>query len=147
MDRWARPAPLAAFDRVHREQALGRAQAPDPPLGDLVAAIAQLVGDQAIPELRVITMSVDRGVGRIGVDQVPLAHGSSHPGVVRLPGEPQHPAGHRDRHPHRGAGRGQLTDQRVDPHWGRLARGRLRSWALARVCDSRDIRPSHAVVS
>jgi hypothetical protein len=40
-----------------------------------VAGVGQLVGDQAIPELRVVAMSVDRSVGRIGVDQVPGADG------------------------------------------------------------------------
>src|SRR5690625_6080825 len=34
--------------------------------------------------------------------------------VVGLLGEPQHPARHRYRHPHRGAGGGHLTDERED---------------------------------
>ena len=48
------------------------------------------------------------------------ADGLFQPLVVRLLGEPQHPARHRDRHPNPngGTGRGHLTDERVDHFWG-----------------------------
>src|SRR5690606_28013226 len=44
-------------------------------------------------------------------------HRVTQPPVVGLLRDLQHPTRHRDRHPHWGAGRGQLADERVD-HFG-----------------------------
>jgi hypothetical protein len=38
-----------------------------------VAGVGELVGDEPVPEARVLAVDFERGVGRVGVDQVPLA--------------------------------------------------------------------------
>jgi hypothetical protein len=83
----------------------------------------KVISDQPIPELGGAFMQLQRRVGEIGVLEVPVADRDGEPGVIALTRELQYPARHRDRHPHRGAGRGQLTDERVD-HFGLTSRDR-----------------------
>ena len=78
-----------------------------------MAGVGELVGDEPVPEPRVVPVHLERGVGGVGVDQVPLTDRVGLPGVERLPGEPQQPAGHRDGDP---VG-GKVQDQRVR-HFG-----------------------------
>ena len=78
-----------------------------------MAGVGELVGDEPVPESGVVAVNFERGVGRVGVDQVPLTDWVGLPRVVRLPGEPQQPAGHRDGDPVDG----KVQDQRVR-HFG-----------------------------
>jgi len=57
----------------------------------------EFVGDESVAELRVVVVDVDGGVDQLGVVPVALADGVGAPLVERLLGEPEHPAGHRDR--------------------------------------------------
>jgi hypothetical protein len=50
----------------------------------------EFVGDEAVAELGVVAVDIDRGVGQIGVVQVAAADRGGEPGVVGLAGEPQH---------------------------------------------------------
>jgi IS30 family transposase len=89
-----RPRRLANTD--HR-RCWEHSRAPDSPSGDPTSG--QLVGDEPVAERRIVVMDVDRGVDQMRVVPVPLADRSGQPGVVRLLGELQHPAGHRDGDP------------------------------------------------
>jgi hypothetical protein len=60
-----------------------------------VAGGGQLLGDQSVPEFRIIGMDVDRGVDQIGRVEITVAERIAIPGVERLAGEPQYPAGYR----------------------------------------------------
>jgi hypothetical protein len=97
----------------HRPEALLRAQSPHPALAGCEPGIGQLVGDEAIPEGRVVGMDVHGRVDQVGVVPVPLADRVPTPLVERLGGKAQHPAGHRDGDPVSG----KVEDQRVD-HFG-----------------------------
>jgi len=83
-------------------------------------AAGELVGAEPVSVGRVVGMDGERGVDQARVIPGPLRDWGSAPLVVGLPGDPQHPARHRDRHPHRGAGRGQFTDERERYFPGRL---------------------------
>jgi hypothetical protein len=62
---------FAALLRRDREQALLRAQAPEPSFTDLVPGLAQLVGEQPLAELRVVVVGVDKRVGEVRVGPLP----------------------------------------------------------------------------
>ena len=79
----------------------------------------ELVGDEPVAELGVVVVDVDRGVDEVGVVPVALADGIGAPLVEGLLGEPEHPAGHRDRD----LVGGQVCDQR-EHHVGRVSRAK-----------------------
>jgi hypothetical protein len=99
----------AALAHRGRPQLLLRAQPPDSAFAGDQAGALELVGQEPVAELRVVAVGVDQGVGQVGVLEVALADGVRQPGVVRLPGMAEHPAGQ----PRRDALGGQVTDQRV----------------------------------
>jgi hypothetical protein len=107
------PRAAAALADRRRPQPLLGAQPPDPAFTDGVTGSLELVGQEPVAELRVVTVGVDQGVGEIGVLQLALADRLGEPGVERLPRVAQHPAGQ----PHRDPLGGQVTDQRV-AHFG-----------------------------
>ena len=115
VDRRSGAATQAPFLRVSRPKSLLGAQAPHPVLRGPVPQALELVGDEAIAEGRVVVVHVDRGVGQIGVVEVPSTAGPSEPLEIALLGELEHPAGHR----HGNAFGGKVTDQRVS-HFGEL---------------------------
>src|SRR6202042_1126709 len=101
---------------------------------------------------RVIMVDVDGGVDEVGVVPVPLADRVLAPGIERLLGEAEHPAGHRDGD---GVG-GKVKDQRVH-HFGEISRAkyaaarrrisfscssvRFRFLSSRNSADSRDVTP------
>ena len=109
----ARLLPPATSAGVGGDDLCLGADLPYPPLRDLVPGRGELVGDEPVPEPRVVTVDLERGVHRVGVDQVPLADRVGAPGIERLGRELQHPAGHR----HGDPVDGKVTDQRVG-HFG-----------------------------
>ncbi len=81
-----------------------------------MAGCMQVVGDEPVPERRVVAVRVDRGVGEVRVRPVAIGYRTGTPPIERLLREAQHPAGHRDRDPVCG----EFEDQRVH-HFGRCA--------------------------
>ena len=57
----------AAFAGVRGEDPGLRAQPPHPPFAREVAGGGELVGDEPVPELGVVVVDVQRGVGEVGV--------------------------------------------------------------------------------
>ena len=99
----------AASAGVDRPEPLLGAQPADPVARGGEALSGELVGDEAVAELGVVVVDVDRGVDQIGVVVVAVADRFLFPLVEGLLGEPEHPAGHRD-----GDGVvGEVKDQRV----------------------------------
>jgi hypothetical protein len=91
---------------------LHRADTPYPVLRRHEPTLGEFVGDESIPVRRVVGMDLQRSVDEMGIVPVALRDRLGQPLVVGLPGDPQHPARHHDRHPHRSTGRGQFTDER-----------------------------------
>jgi hypothetical protein len=110
---WRLPAAVTALADRRRPQPLLGAQSPDPSLADVVTGSLELIGQEPVAELGVVGVGVDQGVGQVSVFEVTLADRVGQPGVERLPGVAQHPAGQ----PHRDPLGGQVTDQRV-AHFG-----------------------------
>lgn len=90
-----------------------------PPSFDADPAPGQLVGDEPVPESRVIGVDVTGGVDQVRVVPITLRYRCFAPFVERLGGEPKDPAGHRDGH----AVIGKVEDQRVH-HFGLASRDR-----------------------
>ena len=92
--------------------------------GDAVL-VGELIGDEPVAQCGVVFVDLEDDVEQVGVVPVPLADRVGQPLVVALPGQPQDPQRHRDRHPDpvgvRGAGRGHLSDEREDYFPGRFA--------------------------
>ncbi|MDR7320792.1 hypothetical protein J2S44_001042 [Catenuloplanes niger] len=84
----------------------------------------QLVGDEAMPERRIVGVDATGGVDQVRVIAVTCGDRVALPMVVGLLAEPQHPAGHRDGDPVDG----QVIDQRVH-HFGEIS---LAKYAAAR---------------
>jgi hypothetical protein len=101
--------------------AIGRANPPPGAVGHRLPRLTGLVDQQPMPELRVVPMGVEQSVGAVRLHPVGVSDRSSEPPVVGLAGEFQDPARHRDRHPERGVGGGQLTNERVHHFPGRFA--------------------------
>jgi hypothetical protein len=59
----------------------------------------ELVGDEPVPDRRVIRMDVHGGVDQVRVGPIPVGDRLGAPGIERLGGEAQDPAGHRDGDP------------------------------------------------
>jgi hypothetical protein len=76
-------------------------------------AALKLIGQEPVAERRVITVRVDQRIDDIRVLEITVADRLLAPGVERLGGEAEHPAGQ----PHRETLGGQVTDQRVR-HFG-----------------------------
>lgn len=77
--------------------------------------VAGFVGEEPIPELRVVAVRVEQCVRPIRLIQVPLTHGVTQPAVIRLASKLQNPARHRDGNPVHG----ELAYERVEPFPGR----------------------------
>jgi hypothetical protein len=75
-----------------------------------VARGCELVGDEPIPELRIVGVDVDDRVDQVCIIPVARGHRGSSPLVETLRGEAQHPTGHLDGD----AVVGEATDQRGD---------------------------------
>lgn len=88
-----------------------------------MAEVAELVGDQPVPELRVVVVDVQGSVDQRCIVPVPLCDRVFTPLIERLLGKTEHPAGHHNRHPQRGVVRGEVKDQRVH-HFGLTSRDR-----------------------
>src|SRR5699024_1883256 len=91
-----------------------------------------------VPELRVITVGIEQGVGPIRLIHLSFRDRRCQPSVVRLAGELQDPARHRHGDPIGG----ELSHERVEPFDGRFACDR---YAAARrrtsfSCSSRRLR-------
>ena len=109
MHRWSRFSVQAALLRNHRPELLFRAQPPHAPLGRCQPGLRfDLVGDEPIPERRVVAVKIDGRVCEVSVVPVALRDGVRTPLEECLLAEAQHPAGHRDRN----SVSGQFTDQR-----------------------------------
>ena len=76
-------------------------------------ADGELIGDEPIPERRVVVMNIHRGVDQMRVVPLTIRDRIGFPSVKRLLGEAQHPASHRDRDPVTS----KIADQRVH-HFG-----------------------------
>jgi hypothetical protein len=118
-------AGLAPAAMVGGEDARDRGQPPDPVLTGADADIAELVGEEPVPESGVVSVDAQEHVDDMGVVVVPLGHRGFEPLVVPLGRWAQDPARHRDRHPDplgiTGTGRGKFTDEREDHFPGRFA--------------------------
>lgn len=79
-----------------------------------MAGLLELIGDQAVAELRVIGVDVVGDVDQVRLLHITIADRGRAPLVEGLLAEAQHPAGHRYRDP----GIGKVKDQRVH-HFGR----------------------------
>jgi hypothetical protein len=95
------------------EHALERTQPLDAVLRRPVASGLELISDEPVAELGVVTVDVEDGVEQVRVVPVALRDRGGEPLVEPLGGEAQHPAGHRDGD----AVVGEVTDQRVG-HFG-----------------------------
>jgi hypothetical protein len=69
---------------------------PDPIAGGGEALCGQFLGDEAVAELGVIVVDVDRGVDQMRIVVVTLADRFGLTLIEGLLGEAQHPAGHRE---------------------------------------------------
>lgn len=83
MDRWARLLPV--HGALLPERAPPAVVGTDPPRGPLshrLAGLTGLISQEPIPELRVITMGVEQGVGPASLHQLGIGHRISKPAVV-----------------------------------------------------------------
>ena len=86
--RTRRPAPSI--------EALAAAQPCHPVLPGAETLVFELVGDEPVPERRIVTVDVQGRVDQAGIRPIALHDRRSLPCVEGLFGETQHPAGHRD---------------------------------------------------
>ncbi|GAA3310905.1 hypothetical protein GCM10017710_08730 [Arthrobacter ramosus] len=92
MDRRAglEPGPAPAVD--HREDAVLRAQPPDPAFtGHGTGTGVDLIGDEPVSEGRIVAVMIDGGVDQMRFFPVPGRDGVGGPLVVGLSGEIQYP--------------------------------------------------------
>jgi hypothetical protein len=73
------------------------------------ALLRELVGDETVPECRVVGVDVQGGVDEVRIDPIAFRHRTGPPPVIALLAESQHPAGHR----HGNTVGGKVRDQRV----------------------------------
>ena len=88
--------------------------AADPPRGALShrrSGAAGLAGEEAVPELRVILVRVEQGIGPVGLGELSAGDGVTKPPVARSASELEYPARHRDGH----TAVGELAHERVEP--------------------------------
>ncbi|GGI02134.1 hypothetical protein GCM10007170_43150 [Arthrobacter liuii] len=86
------------------------AQALDPVLTRSDALLREFIGDEPVPECRVIGVDVQGGVDQVRIDPIAFRDRVGLPPVIALLAESQHPAGHR----HGNTVGGKIRDQRVD---------------------------------
>ena len=79
--------------------------------------VAGLVGQEPVAELWVVAVSVEQGVGPVGLLELGGGDRAGQPAVVGLASDLEHPARHRDGDPVSG----QLAHERVEPFPGRFA--------------------------
>ncbi|MFF8995644.1 hypothetical protein ACF09H_38095 [Streptomyces sp. NPDC014983] len=108
---------LATLLAEHAPPAVVPADPPRGPVRHHGPGAARFVGEEAVAELRVVTVRVEQCVRAIRLLQHGFGHRLVQPAVVGLSGELQHPARNRDGHPVPG----QLPHERVDPFPGRCA--------------------------
>jgi len=97
----------------HAPPAVGRTDLPRGPISHRLPRLAGFVGQEPVAELEVLTVGVEERVRPVRFGSVGTGDRPREPPVVGLASEVEHPARHRDRHPHKGAGGGQITDERV----------------------------------
>ena len=117
--RLAAPTGLGLAE--HAPPAVLGADPPDRPLAGGEAGVADLIGQEPVPELRVVAVGVEDRVRQMRLGPLRLGDRIGQPGVVVLTVELQNPTRHRDRHPDPGAGRGELSHERVEPFPGNCA--------------------------
>lgn len=88
VDRWARAAVEATLSRMVQPDPLVGAEPPDAVLRGLQAQALELVGNEAIAELRVVSVGVDGGVGQVGVLPAPCRDRAPEPLEAGLLGDP-----------------------------------------------------------
>ena len=64
-----------------------------------LAGLADLLDQVAVSELGVLAVSIEQGVGTVGLDALDLGDGVGQPTVIGLTRELQNPARHRDADP------------------------------------------------
>jgi hypothetical protein len=82
-----------------------------------MAGVADLVGQEAVAEFRVVAVRVEQRVGQVRLLELGVGDRGREPAVVGLASDLQHPARHR----HGDSIGGQLADERVHHFPGRLA--------------------------
>lgn len=107
----ARPAVLAALHAEHAPQSIVRADPPGSALGHRLAGVAGLLDEVAVPELGVITVGIEQGVGAVSLDEFGVGDGFGQPAIIGLASELEYPARHRDGEPLGG----ELFHERVEP--------------------------------
>ena len=80
--------------------------------------VGDLVEQQPVAELGVLAVGFEDRIRVVGLLELAVSDRVGEPGVVVLAVELEHPARHRDRHPNRVAGRGELSHERVEPFPG-----------------------------
>lgn len=117
---WARFLIAAFAGRDRRADPRDVTQPPHTPLRQDIAEICDVVGQDPVPALRVILVQFPEHPDQMRFLDLTRADRVLEPLVIRLLGESQNPARHRDRHPNGGAGRGHLTDEREDHFGGKI---------------------------
>ncbi len=111
---------FADFSALLSEDAPPLIAGADPPggaLGYRLTGVSGLFGQVAVPELRVLVVGVEQGVGAVGLEEFGVGDGVGPRAVVGLAGELEYPARHCDGDP---VG-GELSYERVEPFPGRFA--------------------------
>jgi len=65
------------------------------PVADLVAGVADLVSEEPVTELRVVTLGVEDGAGEVGLVELSISDRLGKPPVVVLASDLEDPARHR----------------------------------------------------
>lgn len=110
--RWAGLGVLTAFALAERTPAA--VVRTDPPGGarrHRQTSLTGLIDQEAIAELRIISVSIEQGVGAVGLNEFGIGDRLGQSAVIRLAGELEDPAGHRDRN----SVVGELFYERVRP--------------------------------
>jgi hypothetical protein len=97
--------------------AIGRADLPHGAFAHLEAGVSDLVGEEPIAELGIVTMRIEDGVGQKGLVPFAFRDRARKPPVIGLASDLEDPARHRDGDPVSG----QFKDERVDHFGGRFA--------------------------
>ena len=93
------------------------ADPPRRPISHRLSGVASFIGQQPMPEFRVILVSIEQRVGAIRLHPISVRDRLLQPSVVGLAGELENPARHRHGYPVSG----ELCHERVEPFPGRWA--------------------------
>jgi hypothetical protein len=78
----------------------------------------ELISQEPVPELWVLSMQLPKHTDQLRISDLTLRAWLLHSSAFRLLTEAEHPARHRDRHPHTGTGRSHLAAERANYFWG-----------------------------